>query len=90
MESLKDVGLLVLDDLGTERATEWAAQALFQIVNHRYSKRLPLVVTTNLSVEDARRMDARLVSRLLEGANQEGGWTRVLTMPCADFRRKAA
>ncbi len=90
LESLKSVDLLVLDDLGTERATEWAAQALFQIVNHRYSKRLPLVVTTNLSVEDARRMDARLVSRLLEGANQEGGWTRVLTMPCADFRRKAA
>ena len=90
MESLKDVGLLVLDDLGTERATDWAEQALFQIINHRYSKRLPLVVTTNLSVEDARRMDARLVSRLLEGANQEGGWTRVLTMPCADFRRKAA
>ncbi len=90
MESLKDVGLLVLDDLGTERATDWAEQALFQIINHRYSKRLPLVVTTNLNVTDAKRMDARLVSRLLEGANQTDGWTRVLTMPCADFRRKAA
>ncbi|MFA5053671.1 MAG: ATP-binding protein [Parcubacteria group bacterium] len=90
MDDLCNVGLLVLDDLGTERSTEWAAQALFQVINHRYSKRLPLVVTTNLKLEDARQMDARMASRLLEGANLEDGWTRLLTMPCADFRRKAA
>jgi len=90
MSDLKDVPLLVLDDLGAERNTEWAAQALFQVINHRYSKRLPLVVTTNLNLAEARQMDARMVSRLLEGANQADGWTRVLTMPCGDFRRRAA
>lgn len=92
MDTLKNVGLLVLDDLGTESHPDsgWVDQALFQIVNHRYSKRLPMVVTTNLSVPEAKRMDARLVSRMLDGANREDGWTRVLTMPCADFRRMAA
>lgn len=87
MDQLCNVDLLVLDDLGTERSTEWASQALFQVINYRYSKRLPMVVTTNLKLEDARQMDARMASRLLEGANQEDGWTRLLTMPCADFRR---
>lgn len=89
MADMKDAPLLVLDDLGAETHPNsgWVDQALYQIVNHRYSKRLPMVVTTNLSVADAKSMDARLISRLLEGANQADGWTRVLTMPCGDFRR---
>ena len=90
MDDLKNVYLLVLDDLGAEVTTDWAAQALYQIINHRNAKRLPMVVTTNLNLADAKRMDARMVSRLLEGANQADGWTRVLTMPCADFRRVRA
>lgn len=60
-EEIRNVGLLVLDDLGAQNATKWAAEKLFQIIDYRYSRKLPLVVTTNLSFED---LDDRIRSRL--------------------------
>ena len=40
--------VLILDDLGTQNATPWAQEKLFQIINHRYNAQLPTIVTTNL------------------------------------------
>jgi DNA replication protein DnaC len=39
--------MLVLDDLGTESATPWAKEKLFQLLNYRYSAMLPTVITTS-------------------------------------------
>ena len=58
---LRQVPLLVLDDLGAHNATNWAADKLFQIVDYRYIRKLPTVVTTNLDLED---LDDRIRSRL--------------------------
>lgn len=60
-EHVRNVPLLVLDDLGTESATAWAREKLFQIINHRYNSRLPTVVTSN---QDLDRLDPRIRSRL--------------------------
>jgi DNA replication protein DnaC len=60
-EEIRNIGLLVLDDLGSQNATRWATEKLFQIIDYRYSRRLPMVVTTNLSFED---LDERIRSRL--------------------------
>ncbi|HOW91961.1 MAG TPA: ATP-binding protein, partial [Anaerolineaceae bacterium] len=60
-EELRNVSLLVLDDLGAHNATNWAAEKLFQIVDYRYIRKLPTVVTTNLDLED---LDDRIRSRL--------------------------
>lgn len=60
-QDVRDVPLLVLDDLGTENATPWAKEKLFQIFNHRYNEGLSTVVTSNLDFE---RIDERIVSRL--------------------------
>jgi DNA replication protein DnaC len=60
-EEIRNVGLLVLDDLGAQNATKWAAEKLFQIIDYRYSRKLPMVVTTNLSFDD---LDDRIRSRL--------------------------
>ncbi len=62
-EKVRSVPLLILDDLGTENATPWALEKLYQLVNHRYNYRIPTVVTTN---QDLDRMDKRIVSRLLD------------------------
>ena len=51
-EEIRNAPLLVLDDFGTQNATAWAQEKLFQILNYRYSNRLPLVVTTNLPLEE--------------------------------------
>ena len=40
-EQVKSTSLLVLDDLGTESATPWAREKLFQLLNHRYARAAP-------------------------------------------------
>lgn len=60
-EEIRNIRLLVLDDLGTQNTTPWAAEKLFQIINHRYTNRLPTVITSNQELKD---MDGRISSRL--------------------------
>lgn len=59
--------LVVLDDLGREKSTDWAIERLYVLVNERYNHRLPTIVTTNYAPSElaARGYDA-LVSRLME------------------------
>jgi DNA replication protein DnaC len=44
--------VLVLDDLGKERPTEWAVEQLFSIINTRYDAKRPIIVTTNYGGQD--------------------------------------
>jgi DNA replication protein DnaC len=64
-EQVRNAPVLVLDDLGTQSATPWAQEKLFQVLNHRYNAQLPTVITTNLSLE---RIDERLRMRLTDPA----------------------
>jgi len=60
-EEIRSVPLLILDDFGTQNATEWSQEKLFQIINFRYINHLPLVITTNLNLKD---IEGRIRSRL--------------------------
>lgn len=60
-EQVRKVSLLILDDLGTESATRWAKEKLYQLFNYRYNARLPTVITTS---EEVDRLDPRLRSRI--------------------------
>jgi len=60
-EEIRNIRLLVLDDLGTQNATAWAQEKLFQILNHRYLNRFATVLTTNQRLEE---IDGRIRSRL--------------------------
>lgn len=60
---VRSADMLILDDLGTQNATEWAREKLYQILNHRYETRLPTVITTSLSLD---KIDARIRSRMLD------------------------
>jgi DNA replication protein DnaC len=62
-EAVRAAQLLVLDDLGTESATPWAKEKLFQLLNHRYTGRLPTVITTSQPIEE---LEPRLASRMLD------------------------
>lgn len=44
--------LVVLDDLGRERTSDWTAEVVYAVVNARYEARLPTVVTTNASGQE--------------------------------------
>lgn len=48
-DELKRVPLLVLDDLGTESATPWAKEKLFQLLNYRHTVPLPTIITTSVA-----------------------------------------
>ncbi|NTW98186.1 MAG: ATP-binding protein, partial [Oscillochloris sp.] len=60
-EQIRNAKLLILDDLGTENATPWAREKLYQIINHRYNYNLPTVITSNRKPED---IDPRIRSRM--------------------------
>ena len=56
--------LLVLDDLGQQKSTEWAEQQLFRLIDFRYRERRPLIVTTNLGeLELPAALKSRLTSK---------------------------
>ena len=62
-DQVRNVPLLILDDLGSQTGTPWAEEKLFQLLNYRYNACLPTVITTSLTVKD---MDGRLASRLTD------------------------
>lgn len=76
LQQAKNVDLLILDDAGVERVTEWRDEQLYDIVNHRYNHDLPLVITTNAVSMDSLRetlkgeRSERICSRLAEMAEQ--------------------
>ena len=77
-EQVRNAELLVLDDFGTQNATGWAQEKLFQIINYRYINKLPLVVTTNLALDE---IEARIRSRL-----QDPELVSVIKINVPDYR----
>lgn len=63
MTMYQTVGLLMMDDLGTEKGTEWSHEKLFQILDYRYVRRLETLITINTSPA---KIDPRLVDRFLD------------------------
>lgn len=52
LERVERVQFLVLDDVGIERKTDYMAEKVFEIIDTRYRSRRPLIVTTNLTLEE--------------------------------------
>ncbi|WP_432937402.1 ATP-binding protein [Marinactinospora thermotolerans] len=67
MRRVLSVPILLLDDLGTTAASLWTEETTYRIVNHRYTRMLPVVITTN---EPPARLPEllgdRIASRLIE------------------------
>jgi len=62
-EEVRRTPILILDDLGTESATPWAREKLYQIFDYRYNAQLPTVITTATPIEE---LDPRLATRMLD------------------------
>ncbi len=59
--------LLLLDDLGAAKASEWVEEITYRLVNRRYNLMLPTLVTTNLPIADLRaHLGDRVTSRLAQ------------------------
>ena len=62
--------LLILDDFGMERGTEYGLEQVYSVIDSRYRSRRPLIVTTNLTLQQIQNPTdtayARIYDRLLE------------------------
>ena len=71
IQNLVDYPLLIIDDLGIERNSEFALEQVYNVIDSRYCKMLPLIVTTNLGLNEMKSTDLdtahqRIYSRILE------------------------
>lgn len=79
-QKLSTCDLLILDDLGTEMPGQFVTAALYSLLNDRLMENKPMVISTNLNVEEmARRYSPQIASRL------QGGFTP-LTFVGEDIR----
>lgn len=74
--------IVFLDDIGVEKVTGWVEETLYRIVNRRYSRMLPTVYTSNLSLESlSERLNDRIASRIK-------GSCDVIYLDSEDLRQK--
>lgn len=66
----KTVDVLVLDEFGMDKSTEWVLATLYLIINYRYEHLLTTIVTSNLSPKEAAEQmgDTRIIKRMLQMA----------------------
>jgi len=67
INSLDGHNLLMLDDVGVDKVSDWSKQIVYTLIDKRYRNMKPIIITSNLSLEElADTYDARIASRLLE------------------------
>ena len=63
LAGIYEAGLLVLDDIGVQMSKEWVETILYRLVDHRYTRHLPTIYTSNIPIEGL-RMDGRITDRI--------------------------
>jgi DNA replication protein DnaC len=67
LTSLDNAELLILDDLGTEKDSDWSKSMIYQIIDSRYRLNKPVIITTNVRLSEIKyRYDIRTYDRILE------------------------
>ncbi|QRY18241.1 ATP-binding protein [Bacillus cereus] len=67
MRALLECDLLILDDIGAEKTTEWVEEKLFNIIDGRYRKELPTLYTSNLEPKELKnQVGKRSYDRMVE------------------------
>ncbi|MEV4973584.1 ATP-binding protein [Streptomyces scopuliridis] len=67
LQTLSRSPLLLLDDLGAAKTSEWTEELTYRLINHRYEHMLPTLITTNLPTAQLRiALGDRVASRLAE------------------------
>ena len=84
VDAAKNTPLLVLDDLGAEKASPWVQEQLYMLINHRNEHMLPTVITTN---NDGAELEAELGRRTLSRLAE---MTVPIKIKAGDYRMKLA
>jgi len=66
LQKYKSVDVLLVDDFGSSKCTEWVEEVIYRLVNHRFEWRKPTIFTTNLTpAEVSANVGDRVASRLV-------------------------
>jgi DNA replication protein DnaC len=80
--AVRDIEILVIDDLGKEPPTEWVRARLFTLLNDRYNGRRRTIITTNLTSADlVERIGEASVSRIEDACGPQGSYIVRLAGP---------
>lgn len=66
IDGLNDYDLLIIDDLGTERSSEYMQEMVYNIIDSRYLSGLPFIITTNLTADELKKPEERAYKRIYE------------------------
>jgi len=70
IDSLAQYDLLIIDDLGVERSSEYAMEQVYLVIDCRYRSKKPMIITTNLTLDEMKNppdlAHARIYDRILE------------------------
>lgn len=67
IKKYSDKNLLIVDDLGSEKVSDWSRQVFYTLLDRRYRDMKQTIITSNLSLSDlAQQIDVRISSRILE------------------------
>lgn len=86
LDRLTKVPLLLLDDLGSAKVSEWTEEVTYRLINERYNSCLPSLYTSNLpaSSPDGHDLASVLGERIVSRLSQD---TRIVAMAGPDLRR---
>lgn len=67
VHKVKNCSLLLIDDFGAEKTTDWVLETYFEIIDYRYSNLLPTIIATNLTDKEIKeKLSERIMSRIYE------------------------
>ncbi len=82
LASLGDYDLLIIDDLGAERNTDYTIEQMFSIIDSRYGSGKPLIVTTNLKLNESKHPPNLAHARIYD---RNFGFSRGRSAPALGF-----
>ena len=70
IEKLIDLEVLIVDDIGAEKPSDWVAETLYYLINSRYENMKTTIFTSNLNLDELEdRIGDRIVTRIIEMCN---------------------
>ena len=67
IRGIKNSEKLIIDDLGQEYATDWTRQVFYDLIDYRYSRYLPTLITTNKNKEELeQKLGGATVDRIFD------------------------
>ena len=64
LDRLQEYNLLIIDDLGVEKKTEYNLEIIYKIIDDRLTHKKPMIITTNLTLDEIKHPESRELARI--------------------------